>query len=311
MEEIPDLPPTKPSADRIMAAPSVRKAARDAGVDLTKIVPTGPNGKILAIDLQRYIEQGNEGVYVDIPMQKPLEISRSEDLPSEKIKGVRKIIFENMKRSVSHAVHCTGMDKVNVSELVKVRSELLPYAEKVNVKLTYLPFVVKAVSIMLKKSPLFNSTVNEEEMLIIYNKEINIGIAMATEHGLIVPVIKNADQKSILEIAEELSELSKKAEDRKLKSSDLTGSTFTISNTGSKGGWFATPIINHPEVAIMGIHKIKKEPIIVDDQIKIGHMMGMSITFDHRVIDGEPAGIFMNGVAELLEKPELFILMSR
>lgn len=312
-QEETKLLPTKPSTTRIMAAPSVRKAARVAGVDLSKIVPTGKNGKILAVDLKNYIEQKqrNENIDVDIPLQKPQEIIGDIELESEKIKGVRKAIFENMKQSVSHAVHCTGMDKANVSGLVKVRSELLPYAEKLNIKLTYLPFIVKAVSIMLKKYPIFNSTVDEEEMLIIYNNEINIGIAMATEQGLIVPVIKNANQKSIIEIAKELSDLSNKARERKLISSDITGSTFTISSTGSKGGWFATPIINHPEVAILGIHKIEKEPIIVNDQIEIGHMMGMSLTFDHRVIDGEPSGNFMNGVAKLLEYPEKFLLELR
>src|SRR5699024_5099930 len=166
------------------------------------------------------------------------------------------------------------------TRLVAARSNLMPYAEQLHIKLTYLPFVIKAVAIALQKHPIFNSTVNDEAMTITYRKDIHIGVAMAIEEGLVVPVINNANKKSIMQIDQEVSELSNKAHEQKLSPQELRGSTFTISSTGAKGGWYATPIINYPEVAILGVHKIKQQAIVVDNQIEIGHMMGMSITFD-------------------------------
>lgn len=322
LEEIP-VPTTateetakKNPNDRIVAAPSVRKAARDAGVNLREVEPTGKSGKILAKDLQRFIENGQriqqkQAQKLDsVATTQSAVFSSSEDRV-EKITGTRKLIFEKMTKAQQHAVMCTGMDEINVSSLVQMRKTLLPTAEQQQLKLTYLPFIIKAVTHALKKYPIFNSSIDEENMAIHYHQGIHIGIATATENGLLVPVIKHADKKSILEIAKELEELTQKAHDKKLKSTDLTGSTFTISNTGSQGGWYATPIINYPEVSILGIHKIKKEAIVVGDDIQIGHMMGMSLTFDHRVIDGEPSGRFMHSVKELLEKPELLILEAK
>src|SRR5699024_1159713 len=194
------------------------------------------------------------------------------------------------------------------TRLVAARSNLMPYAEQLHIKLTYLPFVIKAVAIALQKHPIFNSTVNDEAMTITYRKDIHIGVAMAIEEGLVVPVIHHANKKSIMQIAQEVSELSNKAHEQKLSPQELRGSTFTISSTGAKGGWYATPIINYPEVAILGVHKIKQQAIVVDNQIEIGHMMGMSITFDHRIIDGEPAGNFMTEVAQILQTPEVFMV---
>jgi pyruvate dehydrogenase E2 component (dihydrolipoamide acetyltransferase) len=173
-----------------------------------------------------------------------------------------------------------------------------------------LPFFVKALAKALSHHPIFNACVDDERMEIVYKKDIHIGIATATNEGLIVPVIKHADRKTVLEIAREIQDLSIRARERKLKPTELTGSTFTISNTGASGGWFATPIINYPEVAILGVHSIKKRPIVVNDEIVIGHVMGTSLTFDHRVIDGEPANRFMAHVHTYIENPERLILES-
>lgn len=312
-------PVKKNPNDRILAAPSVRKAARDAGVDLREVNPTGKGGKILAKDLQRHLDNGQEQEKREQSEEQeisPLAANQHIVVPStedriEKITGTRKMIFEKMTKAQRNAVMCTGMDEVNVSSLVQMRRTLMPNAEQQQIKLTYLPFIIKAVTHTLKRYPIFNSSVNEENMTIQYHQDIHIGVATATENGLVVPVIKHADKKSILEIAKEIEELTQKARNKKLKAAELTGSTFTISNTGSQGGWYATPIINYPEVAIMGIHKIKKQAIVVDDEIQIGHMMGMSLTFDHRIIDGEPSGRFMHHVKEILEKPELLILEAK
>ena len=312
-------PVKKNPNDRILAAPSIRKAARDAGVDLREVNPTGKGGKILAKDLQRHLDNGQEQEKREQSEEQeisPLAANQHIVFPStedriEKITGTRKMIFEKMTKAQRNAVMCTGMDEVNVSSLVQMRRTLMPNAEQQQIKLTYLPFIIKAVTHTLKRYPIFNSSVNEENMTIQYHQDIHIGVATATENGLVVPVIKHADKKSILEIAKEIEELTQKARNKKLKAAELTGSTFTISNTGSQGGWYATPIINYPEVAIMGIHKIKKQAIVVDDEIQIGHMMGMSLTFDHRIIDGEPSGRFMHHVKEILEKPELLILEAK
>lgn len=320
--EIPDTPSEMPEEmreqriekpkERILAAPSVRKAAREAGVNLHDVRPTGKAGKILAADLQSYIENGTAATPTGSPENKAVKSAPLEgESNTEAITGTRKAIFEKMTIAKNNAVMCTGMDDINVSALVKLRKSLIPHAEQKTVKLTYLPFVVKAVSHVLKRFPIFNSSIDEEKMRIRYHDEIHIGIAVASENGLLVPVVRNADKKSVLEIAQEIEELTDKARTKKLKASELSGSTFTISNTGSQGGMFATPIINYPEVAIMGIHKISKQPIVQDEEIVIGHIMGMSLTFDHRIIDGEPSGKFMYAVKELLEKPELLILEGK
>lgn len=306
-KKVLDVPKDKNPTKRILAAPSIRKAARNAEIDLRDVDGTGSAGKILKKDLEAYIgQQKNQTEKVERPKAAPvIPTEEDHEVP---ITGLRKVIFENMEIAKSKAVHCTGMDEVNVTKLIEMRQTLLPFTEQHNIKLTYLPFIVKAVSIALKKHGIFNSTINEEAMTIVYKKEINIGIAMATEQGLIVPVIKNADQKSIVELAKEITELSEKASNKKLVANELTGSTFTISSTGPNGGMYATPVINYPEVGILGVHSIKKQPIVAGDQIEIGHLMGMSITFDHRIIDGEPAGRFMSEVGQLLNTPELFVL---
>ncbi len=320
-------PTQKSLKKRVIAAPSVRKLARDLGIDITEVTPTGKAAKVTAEDVQNFFNQvQNEAAAalateivreVESPQQQEDKLSVRVDFTRkmnedrrEPIQGIRRVIYENMKKSASTAIHCTGMDEVVLSKLVEVKKQLQSYAETRGVKLTYLPFFVKAVSKALKHHPNFNASVDDAKMEIIYKKEIHIGIATATNEGLIVPVIKHADQKTVLEIAQEIEDLSARARERKLKPAELTGSTFTISNTGANGGWYATPIINYPEVAILGVHSIKKRPIVVNDEIVIGHVMGTSLTFDHRVIDGDPANRFMASVHSYIENPERLILES-
>jgi pyruvate dehydrogenase E2 component (dihydrolipoamide acetyltransferase) len=317
----------RPLKKRVIAAPSVRKLARELGIDITDVPPTGKAGKVTDEDVRNFHRQSQNEAAVALASEveeyslkgqskdtkSMMEIERVDEVQGERresIQGIRKVIYENMKKSTSTAIHCTGMDEVVITKLVEVRKQLQPYAESMGVKLTYLPFFVKALAKALKHHPIFNASVDDERMEIVYKKEIHIGIATATIEGLIVPVIKHADRKSVVEIAQEIQDLSTRARERKLKPAELTGSTFTISNTGASGGWFATPIINYPEVAILGVHSIKKRPIVVNDEIVIGHVMGTSLTFDHRVIDGEPANRFMAHVHTYIENPERLILES-
>lgn len=306
---------------RVIAAPSVRKLARELGVDITEVTPTGKAGKVTEEDVRSFGIRATKEVAVAIAPAAPKVVSALQPEPllkgevveeiREPIRGVRKRIYENMTLSKSKAVHCSGMDEVVITKLVEWRKQLQHHAEKVGVKLTYLPFFVKAAAKALQRHPIFNASVDDERMEIVYKKQIHIGIATATDAGLMVPVIKHADQKTILEIAKEIQDLSIRARERKVRTDELTGSTFTISNTGGNGGWYATPIINYPEVAILGIHSIKRKPIVQDDQIIIGDVMGMSITFDHRVIDGAPSNAFMTDVHSFIENPELLILEGR
>jgi len=297
---------------RVIAAPIVRKKARELGIDLTKVEGSEKGGRITLSDLEQFLRSQDGGkADVDGKRGKTPATAHAErrDSADERVavKGLRKRIAEKMVQSSFTAPHVTGMDEIDVSKLVRLRKQLVEQMEE-DVKLTYLPFIVKAVTKALKAFPYFNASYDEERQEIVLKKRYNIGIATATKQGLVVPVIKQADQKTILEIAREVEELTKKAHEQKLELSDLQDGTFTITSTGAGGGWFATPIINYPEVAIFGAHAIKKRPVVVDDEIVIRDMMGVSITFDHRVIDGEPAGRFMQTVATVLENPERLLL---
>ncbi|GGJ71213.1 pyruvate dehydrogenase E2 component (dihydrolipoamide acetyltransferase) [Anoxybacillus voinovskiensis] len=296
----------------VIAAPSVRKRAREMGIPIEEVKGTGEGGRVVFADLERYateraaaaVAPALETIEATVPPLKQAE----ERLP---IRGLRKKIAEKMVKSAYTAPHVTGMDEVDVTKLVDIRTSLMKQLEGTSIKLTYLPFVIKAVTRALKEHPLFNATLDEATNEIVLKKEYHIGIATATKEGLVVPVIRHADQKSIRELAEELAKLTEKAHRHTLRVDELQGSTFTITSTGANGGWFATPIINYPEVAILGVHAIKRKPVVVGEEIVIRDMMGISLTFDHRVIDGEPAGQFMSAVASVLEKPEQLLLDVR
>ncbi|BAD77503.1 pyruvate dehydrogenase E2 (dihydrolipoamide acetyltransferase) [Geobacillus kaustophilus HTA426] len=326
----------RPARKRAIAAPSVRKRAREMGVPIDEVEGTGEGGRVTLADLERYVREREAAVAVAelrersgaavLPVggtaieQKAdkaawtsiasteLVVPEEERIP---LRGLRKKIAEKMVKSAYTAPHVTGMDEVDVTKLVEIRKNLASELAKEQIKLTYLPFIIKAVTRALKQYPMFNASLDEETNEIVLKKRYHIGIATATKAGLVVPVIRDADQKSIRELAIEIAELSEKAHRQALRLEELQGSTFTITSTGAGGGWFATPIINYPEVAIFGAHAIKRRPVVVGDEIVIRDMMGMSLTFDHRVIDGEPAGRFMRTVAHYLENPEVLLLDVR
>jgi len=232
------------------------------------------------------------------------------DASDERIpfRGVRKKIAENMHRSRQTAAHFTYVEECDMTELVALRKRAKGRAEERGIKLSFLPFVIKAVCAGLKKFPMVNATLDEAKQEIVLRKRYHVGVAAATADGLIVPVVKDADHKSLFEIARSLDELSEKTRAGKASRDELTGSTFTISSLGTLGGVLATPIINFPEVAILGVHKIKQTPVVRDGQIVIREMMNLSISLDHRIVDGYEGAQFLQHVISLLEDPTLMFM---
>ncbi len=213
-----------------------------------------------------------------------------------------------MHRSRQTAAHFTYVEECDMTELVALRKRAKGRAEERGIKLSYLPFIVKAVCAGLKKFPIVNSTLDEASQEIVLRKSYHVGVAAATPDGLIVPVLKNADQRTIFDVAQSLDQLSEKARTGKASRDELTGSTFTISSLGTLGGVLATPIINYPEVAVLGVHKIKETPVVRDGQIVARHMMNLSISLDHRVVDGYEGAQFLQHVISLLEDPTLMFM---
>ncbi len=285
----------------VLATPAVRRLARERGVDLSKVRGSGPAGRITMEDLSQH-QPEPEKPAVAAPTTATGETE--ETLP---YRGLRRKIGERMITSKRTAAHYTYVEEVDVSELSRVRNI---YNEMSGGRLTYLPFIIKAVVEGLRKYPLLNSSLDEENGVIRVKHYYNIGIATATEDGLIVPVIKAADQKSVLDLAKEIARLSEAAKAGKIKVEDLKGGTFTITSLGSLGGLMATPIINYPEVAILGLHKISPRPVVKDNQVVVREMMNLSISLDHRVVDGAVAAQFIAHVRMYLENPGLLALGS-
>lgn len=227
------------------------------------------------------------------------------------LRGIRKRIFDGMARSKHTAAHFTFVEECDVSALKELRGRLKPQADQQGVKLTFLPFFVKACVAALRKHPTLNAAFDEAAQEIVVRRYYNIGIASATEAGLIVPVVRDADKKSILDIAREIARLGEETKNNKVKPEDLGGSTFTITSLGAQGGLFATPILNFPEVAILGIHQMKQKPVVRDGQIVIGDVMLLSLSFDHRIIDGHIGAAFAYEIIGYLENPDrLFLEMT-
>jgi pyruvate dehydrogenase E2 component (dihydrolipoamide acetyltransferase) len=291
------------ASGKVLATPATRKLARDLGVDLATVTATGDNGRVTKDDVQRA-----RGGGASVPAYAPIAITR--DVADERVpfRGVRKKIAENMHRSKTTAAHFTYVEECDVTELSALRKRAKARAEERGLKLSFLPFIVKAVCAGLKKYPIINATLDEQTQEIVLRKRYHVGVAAASEAGLIVPVVKDADQKSLFQIAAELEQLAEKAKHGKATREELTGSTFTISSLGTLGGVLATPIINFPEVAILGVHKIKQAPVVRDGQIVIRDIMNLSISLDHRVVDGYEGALFLQHVVELLQDPTLMFM---
>ncbi|BCJ85470.1 dihydrolipoamide acetyltransferase family protein [Effusibacillus dendaii] len=303
-------------AKRALATPAIRRLARELGVDIQTVKGTGAGGRVTEEDVRSAVaSQVSHPLKNTPPLADRQPFAYTSDREAEQleeripIQGIRRVIAEHMVRSKFTAPHVTSMEEVDVTELVKFRKKAADMASKKGIKFTYLPFVIKAVVSALKEYPFFNASIDDEKGQIVVKRYYNIGIAVDTPDGLIVPVIKQADRKSLLELADEISVLTEKATHRKLDVSDLQGGTFTISNIGSFGGYFATPVINHPEVAILATGTIARKPVILDDDSIIGrHLMPVSLTFDHRLIDGGMSGRFTKHIIQYLQDPTLMFL---
>jgi pyruvate dehydrogenase E2 component (dihydrolipoamide acetyltransferase) len=224
------------------------------------------------------------------------------------LRGVRRSIAKAMVKSKYTAPHVSAMDEADVTELWKIREKEKKAAEKKGIKLTILPFIIKAVLAGLSEHPYLNASLDDENEEVVLKKYLNIGLATDTPEGLMVPVVKNAKEKSIFDLAQELTQLAEKARNRTIDLADLKGGTFTITNYGAVRGIYGTPIINYPEVAILGIGKIQEMPVVRDGKIVVRKILPLSISFDHRVVDGAEAARFLNTVIARLEDPDLILL---
>jgi pyruvate dehydrogenase E2 component (dihydrolipoamide acetyltransferase) len=291
---------------RVIATPSVRKYARSKGVNIDDLKGRSGNGRITADDIDIHVKQS-------APISKDPEtvsLSSAQDsrMKVEKMSVTRKAISTAMIHAMQTIPHVTHFSQAEVSELVHLRHS---WNETAVEKITYLPFIIKAFVQTLKKNRTLNASIREETDEVVYKHFYNIGIAVQTENSLLVPVIKDCDQKSVLSIAEELRELTEKARTGKLSAANMQDGTCTISNIGSaKGSWF-TPVIHHPETAILGVGIIEKQPVVKENEIVIGQVMSLSLSYDHRLIDGAAAQYALNDLKAALENPvKLFMELS-
>lgn len=311
-----------PAADsKVLATPATRRLAREMGVDINQLSGTGLAGRVTRDDVVN--AKGGAGATAAgpvsfkapvpaAPMRAPAYQGQGGALEERvPLIGIRKKIAENLQRSKSIIPHFTLMDEANVTDLVGLRESLRAYAEEHGTKITYLPFVMKALISTVREFPMFNASIDDAASEIVYKKYFNIGFAADTPNGLVVPVIKDADHKSILEISQEIMDLSKRARDNKLKPDEMKGACITITNIGSVGGTYATPVINHPEVAILGMYKIQDKPVLRDGQWAAIKTMNYTITCDHRLIDGAVAARFLKSFLGKLENPGQLMLSMR
>ena len=337
---------------KALATPATRKAARELDVDLARVRPSGPGGRVTLDDVRAYASRPAAAPLaapppiappVATPAPAPLQAPASVTAPApvasapshaptamatrapvsitapaakgaealeERVPftGIRRRIADRMSLSKNTAAHFTFVEECEVTELKDLRARMKPRAEARGIKLTFLPFIVKAVVAALKKHPVLNSAVDESTNELVYRKYYNIGMAASSDAGLVVPVIKNADRLSLLDLAREIDRLANDVKIGKVKLDDLQGSTFTVTSLGAQGGLFATPIINFPEVGILGVHQIKQRPVVRDGQIVIGEVALLSLSFDHRIVDGHVGAAFAYEIIRYLQEPDELLL---
>ena len=334
--------PVEHKFGRALATPATRKLARELGVDINAIRGTGKAGRVTREDVQAF--HANGGVHphtteeqalctaagatdvdsgTDLPVAAPVAptapakpltpaaavtVTATAEDERVPLRGLRRTIAQRMTHAAFTAPHVTAFDDLDMTELIAYRKNANELLKDRGVKLTYLPFILKALVSALKQHPVLNAHMDDERGEIVLKKEYNIGIAVDTPDGLMVPVVKHVDKKSILEIAADINALIEKTKNRALTVDEMKGGTFTITNMGPIGGLFATPILNYPEVGILGVHKIEEKPVVRGGEIVIRSMMNLSLSFDHRVIDGAESVRFTNHIKKLLENPNLLFL---
>jgi pyruvate dehydrogenase E2 component (dihydrolipoamide acetyltransferase) len=290
-------PAARAGGATVLATPATRKLARDLGVDIRGVAGTGPAGRITSDNVRRQAGGGAARAPATPPLpREPGDVA----VP---FRGLRRRIAENLVRSKHTAAHFTYVDEVDCTDLVALRERVNAKVAAAGTKLSFLPFIVKATASALRKFPQLNAALDEAAGEIVQRKHVHMGLATATEAGLIVPVVRDADTRTVAELGLEINRLAEATRTGKATREDLSGSTFTITSLGALGGLLATPIINHPEVAILGVHKISKRPAVRNDAIVIRDLMNLSISVDHRVVDGYDAARFIAEIKATLEAP--------
>ena len=310
----------EPAASRerraVLATPTVRRMAREIGIDIHQVPGSGPGGRVSVEDVKRFSKDINTATAAR-PMATPLRPAKTEPLPDferwgevsiEEMSSVRRRTAQHMAHAWATIPHVTQFDKADVTDLERLRKEYGPRVEKAGGKLTLTAFLIKIVAAALQRFPNVNATIDVEHEEIIYKKYYNIGVAVDTDRGLLVPVVRDADTKSVTDIAVELVETARKARDRKLSLEDMQGGTFTITNLGGVGGTAFTPIVNAPEAAILGVSRSQIEPVYIDGEFRPRTMLPLSLSYDHRIIDGADAARFLRWIAEAAEQPFLLLL---
>ncbi|MHA6252052.1 dihydrolipoamide acetyltransferase family protein [Oceanobacillus sp. CAU 1775] len=302
----------------IIAMPSVRKYAREQDVNIKDVSGSGKNGRILKEDIDAFLS--GDSVKEDTTETESIEETeevkeKSVTVPTgtypetrEKMTNIRKAIAKAMVNSKTKAPHVTLMDEVDVTELVAHRKKFKDIAAEQDIKLTFLPYVVKALISASKKYPVINSMIDEETEEIVEKHYYNIGIAADTDRGLLVPVVKDADRKSLFDISKEISILAEKARDGKLTAEEMSGASNTITNIGSAGGQWFTPVLNYPEAIILGIGRIAEKPIVRNGEVVIAPVLALSLSFDHRLVDGATAQLALNQIKRVLNDPQLIMM---
>ena len=314
---------------RVLAMPSVRQFAREKDVDISQVSATGKGGRVTKEDIENFLSGGGAPAAASKPAESAAPTEASAAKPAETkaapakafksnlgdleervaLTPTRKAIAKAMVNSKQTAPHVTLHDEVEVTNLWDNRKKFKEVAAANGTKLTFLPYVVKALTATVKKFPILNASIDDAKQEIVYKNYYNIGIATDTDHGLYVPNVKDADRKGMFAIADEINEKAKLAHDGKLAADDMRNGTITISNIGSVGGGWFTPVINYPEVAILGVGTIAQQPIVnAEGEIVVGRVMKLSLSFDHRIVDGATAQQAMNNIKRLLADPELLMM---
>lgn len=324
---------------KAIAAPATRRLARELGVDIDEVTGTGPSGRVTRDDVRGHARDMAPGSAAELTHAAPASsraptpplgvaaaaapspprpapawaaeprAARGEEGEERvKLRGLRRAIYETMARSKATAAHFTYVDEVDCENLVSARARLKAAADARGVRLTYLPFIAKAALLALRRFPKMNASMDDAAQEIVLKRHFHLGVAAATPAGLVVPVVKHADELTLLDLAGHIADLGARAKDGRLRPDELKGSTFTITSLGKLGGLFATPVINHPEVAILGVHAMAKRAVVRGDAIVAREMMNLSLSFDHRVVDGHEGAAFASEIKRYLEDPELMML---
>ncbi|HEU5320317.1 MAG TPA: dihydrolipoamide acetyltransferase family protein, partial [Methylomirabilota bacterium] len=291
-----------PAATRVEATPAVRALAKELGVALERVTGSGPSGRITADDV-RAAAGAPAGRAAGAQAAAPAE----EGVQRVPLRGLRRKIAEHMRRSLSTAAQFTFVAECDFTQVVEHRAQVASRAQSAGAKLTFLAYVFRALPAVLREFPHLNASLDDERQEVVLRSHIHLGLATATDEGLTVPILHDADRLGLFDVARAIERLATAAREHKLKLTELQGGTFTVTSTGAKGGVLATPILHHPQVAILGVHSITKKPAVVRDQIVARDLGNLSLSLDHRVVDGAVGADFLYALIERLQSPAAWL----